>query len=144
MLAQTTLNKSQSRANFQCRNAQKVDEFGYKGEKLSLNFQRITVRAALQVIADFTGLNFVTSDAVSGDLSLRLKDVPWDQALDVILQTKGLAMRQKGNVVWVAPAEEIAQKEKQALEAKNAVVELEQQTLRFLSKQSTTEQCRKI
>jgi len=105
--------------------ADKVDEFGYKGEMLSLNFQRISVRAALQVIADFTGLNFVTSDAISGDLSLRLKDVPWDQALDVILQTKGLAMRQKGNVVWVAPAEEITAKEKQALAAQQEVGELE-------------------
>ena len=105
--------------------AQNVDEFGYKGERLSLNFQRISVRAALQVIADFTGLNFVTSDAIKGNLSLRLKDVPWDQALDVILQTKGLAMRQKGNVVWVAPAAEITAKEKQALAAKQEKGELE-------------------
>lgn len=104
--------------------AEKADEFGYTGERLSLNFQQISVRAALQVIADFTGLNFVTSDAISGNLSLRLKDVPWDQALDVILQTKGLAMRQKGNVVWVAPAEEIAAKERQALEARQEVGEL--------------------
>ena len=104
--------------------AEKVDQFGYTGERLSLNFQQISVRAALQVIADFTGLNFITSDAISGDLSLRLKDVPWDQALDVILQTKGLAMRQKGNVVWVAPAEEIAAKERQALEARQEVGEL--------------------
>ncbi|MGI9317582.1 MAG: type IV pilus secretin PilQ [bacterium] len=104
--------------------AERADEFGYTGERLSLNFQQISVRAALQVIADFTGLNFVTSDAISGNLSLRLKDVPWDQALDVILQTKGLAMRQKGNVVWVAPAEEIADKERQALEAKQEVGEL--------------------
>ncbi|MEA3292512.1 MAG: AMIN domain-containing protein, partial [Pseudomonadota bacterium] len=105
--------------------AEKVDEFGYTGERLSLNFQKISVRAALQVIADFTGLNFVTSDAISGDLSLRLQDVPWDQALDVIMQTKGLAKRQKGNVIWVAPAEEIAAKEKQALEARQDVTELE-------------------
>ena len=105
--------------------AERTDEFGYKGERLSLNFQRISVRAALQVIADFTGLNFVTSDAISGNLSLRLKDVPWDQALDVILQTKGLAMRQKGNVVWVAPASEITAKERQALEAQQEVDELE-------------------
>ena len=104
--------------------AERADEFGYTGERLSLNFQRISVRAALQVIADFTGLNFVTSDAISGDLSLRLKDVPWDQALDVILQTKGLAMRQKGNVVWVAPAQEIADKERQALESRQEVGEL--------------------
>ncbi|GJL82404.1 MAG: hypothetical protein DHS20C01_20380 [marine bacterium B5-7] len=101
------------------------DEFGYVGERLSFNFQRISVRAALQVIADFTGLNFVTSDSVSGDLSLRLQDVPWDQALDTILQVKGLAKRQKGNVIWVAPAEEIASKERQALEAQNQVSELE-------------------
>ncbi|MFC1665070.1 type IV pilus secretin PilQ [Pseudomonadota bacterium] len=103
----------------------KVDEFGYSGEKLSLNFQRISVRAALQVIADFTGLNFVTSDSVKGSLTLRLQEVPWDQALDIILQTKGLAMRQKGNVVWVAPAAEIAAKERQALEATKQVAELE-------------------
>ncbi len=102
-----------------------VDEFGYSGEKLSLNFQKIDVRAALNVIADFTGINFVTSDSVTGDLSLRLKDVPWDQALDIILQTKGLGKRQKGNVIWVAPAEEIAAKERQALEAQATVAELE-------------------
>ena len=101
------------------------DEFGYVGERLSFNFQKISVRAALQVIADFTGLNFVTSDSVSGDLSLRLQDVPWDQALDTIMQVKGLAKRQKGNVVWVAPAEEIAAKERQALEAQSQVSELE-------------------
>lgn len=101
------------------------DEFGYVGDRLSFNFQRISVRAALQVIADFTGLNFVTSDSVSGDLSLRLQDVPWDQALDTILQVKGLAKRQRGNVVWVAPSEEIAAKERQALEAQNQVSDLE-------------------
>lgn len=105
--------------------AEKADEFGYTGEKLSLNFQKISVRAALQVIADFTGLNFVTSDSVKGSLTLRLQDVPWDQALDIILQTKGLDKRQKGNVVWVAPAEEIAAKERQALEAEQKVAELE-------------------
>ena len=105
--------------------ADKLDEFGFSGERLSFNFQRISTRAALQVIADFTGLNFVTSDAVDGDLSLRLNDVPWDQALEVILQTKGLAMRQKGNVVWVAPAEEIQAKEKLALEARQEVSDIE-------------------
>lgn len=104
---------------------QSKDEFGYSGEKLSLNFQKISVRAALQVIADFTGLNFVTSDSVKGSLTLRLQDVPWDQALDIILQTKGLGMRQKGNVVWVAPATEIAAKERQQLEASRQVAELE-------------------
>ncbi len=105
--------------------AENVDESGYQGDRLSLNFQRISVRAALQVMADFTGLNFVTSDAIKGNLSLKLKDVPWDQALDVILQTKGLAMRQKGNVVWVAPAAEITAKERQALQAKQEKGDLE-------------------
>lgn len=104
---------------------EKVDEFGYSGEKLSLNFQKISVRAALQVIADFTGLNFVTSDSISGDLTLRLQDVPWDQALDIIMQTKGLDKRQKGNVVWVAPAAEIQARERQELESQQQIVELE-------------------
>lgn len=103
----------------------KPDEFGYTGEKLSLNFQNIDVRAALQVIADFTNLNFVTSDTVKGSLTLRLKDVPWDQALDIITSAKGLAVRRKGNVVVVAPAEEVAAKEKAALEAGKQVAELE-------------------
>lgn len=103
----------------------KVDEFGYSGEKLSLNFQNIDVRAALQVLADFTGLNFVVSDTVKGSLTLRLKDVPWDQALDLILDSKNLAMRRKGNVLTVAPAPEVAAKEKANLEATKAVVELE-------------------
>jgi len=102
-----------------------TDEFGYSGERLSLNFQQINVRAALQVIADFTGLNFVTSDNVSGTLTLRLKDVPWDQALDIILQTRGLGMRRSGNVVWVAPAQEIAQRERQQLESQQQKSELE-------------------
>lgn len=103
----------------------KVDEFGYSGDKLSLNFQNIEVRAALQVIADFTSLNFVTSDSVRGNLTLRLKDVPWDQALDIIVSSKNLAIRRKGNVVTVAPAEEVAAKEKLALEATKQVLELE-------------------
>ncbi|HEX5538174.1 MAG TPA: AMIN domain-containing protein, partial [Methylophilaceae bacterium] len=85
---------------------------GYSGEKLSLNFQNIDVRSVLQVIADFTGLNIITSDSVTGNLTLRLKDVPWDQALDIVLQSKGLAMRKTGNVILVAPSEEIAAKEK--------------------------------
>lgn len=109
----------------EAKKTKKVDKFGYSGEKLSLNFQKISVRAALQVIADFTGLNFVTGDTVKGDLTLRLQDVPWDQALDIILQSKGLAMRKKGNVVWVAPAKEIASKERAALEATKKVLELE-------------------
>lgn len=93
----------------------------YKGEKLSLNFQDIEVRALLQLIADFTGLNMVASDAVQGSLTLRLKNVPWDQALDIILRTKGLAMRQNGNVILVAPADEIAGREKAELEAKKQI-----------------------
>jgi len=105
--------------------AKKVDEFGYSGEKLSLNFQNMDVRAALQVLADFTGLNFVVSDTVKGSLTLRLKDVPWDQALDIIVDAKNLAVRKKGNVVAVAPAAEVAAKEKAALEATKSVLELE-------------------
>jgi type IV pilus assembly protein PilQ len=101
------------------------DEFGYSGEKLSLNFQNIEVRAVLQLLADFTGMNLVTSDTVTGNLTLRLKNVPWDQALDIILKSKGLAMRQSGNVMMVAPAAEIAAREKQELDAKKQQVELE-------------------
>jgi len=103
----------------------KKDEFGYKGERLSLNFQDIEVRSVLQLIADFTGLNVVVSDTVRGSLTLRLKNVPWDQALDIILKTKGLDMRQTGNVVLVAPSEEIAAREKLELESKKQIEELE-------------------
>jgi len=98
---------------------------GYTGEKLSLNFQNVEVRAVLQVIADFTGFNFITSDTVGGNLTLRLKDVPWDQALDIILQTKGLDMRKNGNVVWIAPRDELATKEKLALEAQQQISDIE-------------------
>lgn len=98
---------------------------GYNGEKLSLNFQSIEVRSLLQVIADFTNFNVVTSDTVSGAVTLRLKDVPWDQALDIILHAKGLGMRKTGNVLWIAPKDEIAAKEKQELEAKAALQTLE-------------------
>ncbi|MEO5701142.1 MAG: type IV pilus secretin PilQ [Casimicrobiaceae bacterium] len=98
---------------------------GYKGEKLSLNFQNVEVRSVLQVIADFTGLNIITSDTVQGSLTLRLKDIPWDQALDIIMQTKGLDMRKNGNVVLIAPREELALKEKQALEAQQQISDLE-------------------
>ena len=97
---------------------------GYAGEKLSLNFQNIEVRSVLQVIADFTGLNIITSDTVTGNITLRLKDVPWDQAMDIIMQNKGLAMRKIGNVITVAPAEEVAAKEKAQLEAVNAIADL--------------------
>lgn len=98
---------------------------GYSGEKLSLNFQNIEVRSVLQVIADFTGLNIVASDTVTGNLTLRLKDVPWDQALDIIMQNKGLTMRKVGNVITVAPTEEVAAKDKAALEASRAIEDLE-------------------
>lgn len=98
---------------------------GYAGEKLSLNFQNVEVRTVLQVIADFTNLNIITSDSVSGSLTLRLKDVPWDQALDIILNAKGLDKRKNGNVVWIAPRDELAVKEKAELEAKQQVVDLE-------------------
>lgn len=98
---------------------------GYNGEKLSLNFQNIEVRSLLQVIADFTNFNVVTSDSVTGAVTLRLKDVPWDQALDIILQAKGLGMRKSGNVLWIAPKDEIAAREKQELESKASIESLE-------------------
>ncbi|CAL96262.1 type IV pilus secretin PilQ [Azoarcus olearius] len=97
----------------------------YQGEKLSLNFQNIDVRSVLQVIADFTNFNIITSDTVQGNLTLRLKDVPWDQALDIILQAKGLDMRKNGNVIWIAPGEELATREKLQLEAKAQIGDLE-------------------
>ncbi len=98
---------------------------GFQGEKLSLNFQNIEVRALLQVIADFTNFNVVTSDTVTGTVTLRLKDVPWDQALDIILQSKGLGVRKNGNVLWIAPKDELAAKEQVDLEARKKVAELE-------------------
>ena len=98
---------------------------GYRGERLSLNFQNVDVRALLQVIADFTNLNIVTSDTVQGKLTLRLKDVPWDQALDIIMQSRGLDMRKNGNVVMIAPREELATKEKLTLESKQQIAEIE-------------------
>ena len=98
---------------------------GYNGEKLSLNFQNIEVRSLLQVIADFTNFNIVTSDSVTGSLTLRLKDVPWDQALDIILQAKNLGMRKNGSVLWIAPKDEINAKEKMEFEAQAAIQNLE-------------------
>lgn len=98
---------------------------GYRGERLSLNFQNVEVRAVLQVIADFTGLNIITSDTVSGNLTLRLKDVPWDQALDIVMQAKGLDMRKNGSVLWIAPKDELLTKEKLELEQKAQIAELE-------------------
>jgi len=104
--------------------ARKRDKQLYEGERLSLNFQNIEVRAVLQLLADFTGMNLVASDTVRGSVTLRLKNVPWDQALDIILKTRGLAMRQTGNVMMVAPVEEIAAREKLELEAQQQIEEL--------------------
>lgn len=103
---------------------QRREAFKYDGEKLSLNFQDIEVRSVLQLIADFTDLNLVASDTVSGRITLRLQSVPWDQALDLILKTKGLDKRQVGNVLLVAPADEIAAREKQELEAQKQMASL--------------------
>jgi len=98
----------------------------YVGEKLSLNFQNVEVRAVLNVLADFTDLNIITSDSVGGNITLRLKDVPWDQAMDIILQTRGLDSRRNGNVIWIAPRDELATREKLALEAAQQINDLEQ------------------
>ncbi|MCZ6882941.1 MAG: type IV pilus secretin PilQ, partial [Gammaproteobacteria bacterium] len=103
----------------------KKKKFGFTGERLSLNFQDIEVRSVLQLLADFTGLNLVVSDSVAGNLTLRLKNVPWDQAMDIILKTKGLAQRRSGNVILIAPTDEIAAREKLELEARKQVEELE-------------------
>jgi type IV pilus assembly protein PilQ len=103
----------------------KSRQIGYAGEKLTLSFQNIAVREALNVIADFTNLNMVISDSVSGNLTLRLKDVPWDQALQIILDSRGLDMRKNGNVIQVAPREELASKEKLALAANQEIFDLE-------------------
>ena len=104
--------------------ARRREEFGYTGERLSLNFQDIETRAVLQLLADFTGTNIVVSDTVTGNLTLRLRNVPWDQALDIVLKTKGLAMRQSGNVMLVAPSEELAAREKLELESQKQITEL--------------------
>lgn len=102
----------------------KAERFAYTGEKLSLNFQDIDVRSVLQLIADFTDLNLVASDTVQGNITLRLQNVPWDQALDLVLKTKGLDKRKIGNVLLVAPADEIAARERQELEAQKQIAEL--------------------
>jgi len=104
--------------------SRREEKFPYSGEKLSLNFQDIEVRSVLQLIADFTGLNLVASDTVGGSITLRLQNVPWDQALDLILKTKGLDKRQIGNVLLVAPADEIAAREKLELETTKQIAEL--------------------
>jgi len=98
---------------------------GFRGEKISFDFQNIEVRAALQAVADISGLNIIASDSVSGSLTLRLKEVPWDQALDVILQSKGLDMRKNGTVLWIAPKEELLTKEKLELEQRAQISDLE-------------------
>ena len=102
----------------------KTERFAYSGEKLSLNFQDIDVRSVLQLIADFTDLNLVASDTVQGNITLRLQNVPWDQALDLVLKTKGLDKRKVGNVLLVAPADEIAARERQELESQKQISEL--------------------
>ena len=106
------------------KEAMEKAKFGFTGERLSLNFQNIEVRAVLQLIADFTGLNLVATDTVTGSVTLRLKNVPWDQALDIILRSRGLGMRKTGNVMLVAPQAEIAAREKLELESMRQVEEL--------------------
>lgn len=101
-----------------------AERFAYTGEKLSLNFQDIDVRSVLQLIADFTDLNLVASDTVQGNITLRLQNVPWDQALDLVLKTKGLDQRKIGNVLLVAPADEIAARERQEMESQKQIAEL--------------------
>lgn len=101
-----------------------ANQFAYSGEKLSLNFQDIDVRSVLQLIADFTNLNLVASDSVEGSITLRLQNVPWDQALDLVLKTKGLDQRKVGNVLLIAPADEIAARERQELESQQLMAEL--------------------
>lgn len=103
---------------------ERKNEFNYVGDRISLNFQDIEVRAVLQLIADFTELNLVASDTVSGRITLRLQNVPWDQALELVLKTKGLDKRQVGNVLMVAPAAEIAERERQQIEATKQIAEL--------------------
>jgi type IV pilus assembly protein PilQ len=97
----------------------------YSGKAVSLNFQTIEVRTALQILADFTGLNIVTSDSVTGSLTLRLQQVPWDQVLDIITQAKGLSQRRQGNVIWVAPRAEVAARDKLEFESRIALQNLE-------------------
>ena len=103
---------------------QRLSEFSYVGDRISLNFQNIEVRAVLQLIADFTDLNLVASDTVEGNITLRLQNVPWDQAMELVLKTKGLDSRQVGNVLMVAPASEIAERERQEIEANKQLAEL--------------------
>ncbi|MDA7595593.1 secretin and TonB N-terminal domain-containing protein [Luminiphilus sp.] len=101
-----------------------LNQFDYAGDRISLNFQSIEVRSVLQLIADFTGLNLVASDSVEGSITLRLEDVPWDQALDLVLKTRGLDSRQIGNVLMVAPTQELAERERQEIQANKQLAEL--------------------
>ena len=116
ILAVTALSEEEKR--------ERLNEFDYVGDRISLNFQSIEVRAVLQLIADFTELNLVASDSVTGSITLRLQNVPWDQALDLVLKTRGLDSRQIGNVLMVAPAQEIAERERQEIEANKQLAEL--------------------
>lgn len=105
----------------------------FKGKKLSLNFQDIEIRSVLQLLADFTDKNIVVSDSVKGNITLRLKNVPWDQALDIVLESKALGMRNNGNVIWVAPASELAAKEQQELQSLKRIKELEPLVTEYIS-----------
>ncbi|MCK5917480.1 MAG: type IV pilus secretin PilQ family protein [Cocleimonas sp.] len=105
----------------------------YTGKKLSLNFQDIEIRSVLQLLADFTDKNIVVSDSVKGNITLRLKNVPWDQALDIVLESKALGMRNNGSVVWVAPASELAAKEQQELQSLKRIKELEPLVTEYIS-----------
>ena len=115
-LAVTTLNEEEQR--------DRLNQFDYAGDRISLNFQSIEVRSVLQLIADFTGLNLVASDSVEGSITLRLDDVPWDQSLDLVLKTRGLDSRQIGNVLMVAPTQELAERERQEIQANKQMAEL--------------------
>ena len=108
------------------------NEFAYVGDRISLNFQDIEVRAVLQLIADFTELNLVASDTVTGRITLRLQNVPWDQALELVLKTRGLDQRQIGNVLMIAPAEEISERERQQIEANKQIAELAPLSTEFI------------
>ena len=123
--AEFTVYISKRRVSAEEKLAEEKSKKTFTGEKLSLNFQDIEVRAVLQLLADFTNKNIVVSDTVQGNITVRLKDVPWDQALDIVLQSKNLAMRENGNVIWVAPAPELEAKEKQELEVIQAKQQLE-------------------
>ncbi len=115
------------------KNPLKPKQKVYKGKKLSLNFQDIEIRSVLQLLADFTDKNIVVSDSVKGNITLRLKNVPWDQALDIVLESKALGMRSNGNVIWVAPASELAAKEQQELQSLKRIKELEPLVTEYIS-----------